>query len=433
MKLKFLVTSMILIGAAGAASAQQDDANMQNQLDAMKAQMAQMQATMNSNNGGAKLPADNWFNRISVSGLINVDGNIANKSPVTFGANNNTQTVSSVAIPNANIFIDANVSDWTKAHVGLIYGQDMNDYNLLRAGAFTSSQRDSDNGLNVDEAYVTIGNFAKTPFYFKAGQQYLPFGSYNPYESLTPSLTQVLSQVNDVAGTVGFVAPKGFNGSVFALSGINKASGTTPGTTDNSNTVRNFGANLGFANTVRDVQYNLGVQYLRNMADVTGVRYSLGYTNNDEYTAPVSALAANAGVKYKALDASAKYVGAMNSFNQNDVAYTNDGGVTESGARPAAWGVDTGYSFPILNHDSRFGLGYQGSYQSANLDLTSYNDGEDYGHMAQKRYLANYTFNVSKYTDIGLEVRHDIAYGTSQGGAGSSANTATARVSVKFA
>ena len=427
MKLKLLVTSMILIGAAGTAVAQ--DPSMQTQLDAMKAQMAQMQATMNSNSAGTMLPSENWFNRISVSGMINADGNIASKSPVSYGVGNNTQTVSSFAIPNANLFIDAKVSDWTTAHIGLVYGQDMNDYNLLRAGAYTSSERDSSNNSgNVDEAYVTLGNFAKSPFYLKAGQQFLPFGSYDPYADITPSLTQVLSQVNDVAGTLGFVSPKGFNGSVYALSGINKASGTST-SEENGNTIRNFGANLGFANTVREVQYNLGVQYLRNMADVTGIRYSLGYNNNDEYTSPVSALAANAGVKFKALDASAKYVGAMNSFNQTDVAYTDDSGATNAGARPAAWGLDAGYSFPIMSHDSRFGLGYQGSYQAANIDLT----GAGEGQMAQKRYLTNYTFNVSKYTDIGLEVRHDIAYPTSQGGAGTSANTATARVAVKFA
>ncbi len=426
MKLKLLVTSMILAGTSGAACAQ--DAAMQTQIDAMKSQIAQMQSTMNSNGAGTTLPSDNWFNRISISGLVDVDGNIASKSPVTYGTNSNTQTVSSMAISNANIFLDANVSDWTTAHVGVLYGQPMNDFNDLQAGAFTSNQRSSNSNINVDEAYVNIANFAKSPFYLKVGQQYLPFGSYTPYKDLTPSLTQVLSQVNDVAATLGFVSTQGFNGSVYALNGMNKAAGTSA-TEQNGNTVRNFGANLGFANVVRDVQYKLGVQYLRNMADTTGIRYSLGYNNDDQYISPVSALAANADVKFKALDASVNYVGAMNSFNQADVAYTDNSGATERGARPAAWGIDTGYSFPVMNHDSRFGVGYQGSYNAANIDLT----GAGEGSMAQKRYLANYTFNVSKYTDIGLEVRHDIAYSASQGGPGTSANTATARVAVKFA
>lgn len=421
---------MILASAASSAFAQAQDDSVQAQLDAMKAKIAQMQATMNSNAASPSLPSDNWFNRISVSGLLNVDGNIANRAPTTYGANNNTQTASSFAIPNANIFIDADVSDWTKAHVGLVYGQQMGDFNLLRAGAYTYSQQNSDtSGVNIDEAYVTIGNFAKSPFYLKAGQQFLPFGDYKPYQDITPSLTQVLSQVNDVAATTGFVSPKGFNGSVFALSGINKASGAST-TASNANTVRNYGASLGFANSVKDVQYKLGVQYLRNMADVTGVRYSLGNTNignNDTYISPVSAIAANADVKFKAIDLNMKYVGAMNSFNQSDVAYTN-GADTVQGASPKAWTVDTGYSFPVLNHDTRFGLGYQGTSQAGNLVLS-----QDDAQLPQHRYLANYTFNVSKYTDIGLEVRHDIAYSVNQGGTGNSANTATARVAVKFA
>lgn len=429
MKLKFLVTSMILASAASSAFAQAQDDSVQAQLDAMKAKIAQMQSTMNSNTAGTNLPSDNWFNRISVSGLLNVDGNIANKAPTTYGANYNTQTASSIAIPNANIFIDADVSDWTKAHVGLVYGQAMGDFNLLRAGVYTFNQQNSNsNEVNVDEAYVTLGNFAKSPFYLKVGQQFLPFGDYKPYQDITTSLTQDLSQVNDVAATTGFVSPNGFNGSVYALSGMNKAVGTSDTTTTNTNTVRNYGASLGFANSVKDVQYKLGVQYLRNMADVTAVRYSLGQTNGDNYTSPVSALAANAAVKYKAIDLSMKYVGAMNSFSSTDLAYTNTDPTVSQGASPKAWGVDTGYSFPVLSHDSRFGVGYQGTAEAANLTLS-----QDDAQLPQHRYLANYTFNVSKYTDIGLEVRHDVAYGINQGGNGGSANTATARVAVKFA
>lgn len=430
MKLKFLVTSMILTGAAGSAFAQAQDDSMQAQLDALQAKVAQMQATMNNNAAGTNLPSDNWFKRINVSGLINVDGNLANKSPTTYGVNNNSQTTSSIQIPNANVFIDANVSDWTKAHVGLVYGQNMTDFNLLRSGAYTYSElTDSDNSVGFDEAYVTLGNFAKSPFYLKVGQQFLPFGDYKPYQDITPSLTQVLSQVNDVAATTGFVSTKGFNGSVFALNGINKYSDTGSA---NSNTVRNYGASLGFANSVRQAQYNLGVQYLRNMADVTAMRYYLGNTavhaQGDTYVNQVSALAANADVKYKALDLGLKYVSAMNKFSQSDLTALSGGETV--GAKPAAWGVDTGVSFPVLNHDSRFGLGYQGSYQAANIAIA---DGSSTAYMPQKRYLANYTFNVSKYTDIGLEVRHDSAYGINQGGTGSSANTATARVAVKFA
>jgi hypothetical protein len=416
MKLKLLVTSMILASAANAAFA--DDQSMQTQLDAMKAQMAQMQATINNNGGGVNLPADSWFNRIKLSGMINVQSDVSSRSPTTFNQVNNN-TVSNIAVPNANLFIDADVSDWTKAHLGFVYGQKMDNFNLLRAGAYTSSQLISgSNDGRLDEAYVTIGNFAKSPFYLKAGQQFLPFGDYNPYKDVTPSFTQVLSQVNDTGADVGFVSMNGFHGSVFGLDGIQKAG-------NNGDNVRNYGADLGFAKTANQLSYNLGVQYLRNMADVTGMRYDLGFENSDKYTRAVSALAANADVKFKAVDAGLKYVGAMNKFDPNDLSYNNEG------ARPAAWNVDAGYSFPVMNHDTRFGLGYQGTKEASAIVLNEFN-GADVT-MPRTRYLANYTFNVSKYTDVGFEFRHDKDYGMSQGGTGNSANTAAARIAVKFA
>ena len=120
MKLKLLVTTMIVAGAVS-VNAFADDTQMQ--LDAMKAKIAQMETAMNANSAGANLPSDGWFNRISVSGMINVDANAAqNYSPVNFV----TKHPSNLTVNNANLFIDAKVSDWTNAHVGLVYASGNN-------------------------------------------------------------------------------------------------------------------------------------------------------------------------------------------------------------------------------------------------------------------------------------------------------------------
>jgi hypothetical protein len=436
MKLKLLVTTMIVAGAAS-MNAFADD--MQAQLDAMKAQIAQMQASMNANNAATGLPSTGWFNRISVSGMANFDANGAwSRSPVNF----TTKNPSDIQITNANLFVDANVSDWTKLHLGTVYSTDnTKDFNFLRAGAFNHEQADRGNSAYVDEAYATIGNFAKSPFYLKAGQQYLPFGSYTPYADVTPSLTQVLSQVNDPAAVVGFVANNGINGSLYALEGLHKISstnGTIDGRTNAGDkpAIRNWGASLGVQNAYNNVGYNAGIGYLYNMADVTGVAYALTNSDADNgvsgYTKATGAVAANAGIKVSAFDADVKYVTAVQKFKTSDVVYDNGGNIV--GAKPAAWAVDAGYSFPVLAHDSRVGLGYQGSKQASGLDMYG-KDGDDFTDMglSKTRYLANYTVNVSKYTDLGFEIRHDVDYSVSNGGTGNSANTATARLAVKFA
>ncbi len=428
-RLKLVVTTMIV---AGAVSAQAFAEDMQAQLDAMKAQIAQMQAAMNANNAGTNLPTAGWFNRITFGGLANFDASTASGySPVDF----TVKHPSAINVGSAALFADTAVSDYTKLHLGFAYStQDVTKFNLLRPGAYTFNEATAGNGrVALDEAYATIGNFAKTPFYLKAGKQYLPFGSYTPFADITPSVTQVLSQLNDPSVQTGFVANNGVNGSLYALQGLDKI-GTSNGlvsgrgTTNTPTEIRNWGASLGINNAYNNVAYNAGIGYLYNMADVTGIAYALTDSNANNgvngYTAATGGVAANAGIKYSAFDADVKYVSATQRFSQADVAY--NGG----GAKPSAWTLDAGYSFPVFAHDSRFGLGYQGSKQaSAGLNaFTTVGAG-----LPKDRYLADYTVNVSKYTDLGFEIRRDMDYSVSDGGTGNATNTATARLAVKFA
>lgn len=421
MNLKLVVTTMIVAGAVSANAFA--DQNVQAEMDAMQAQLAQIQASMNANGAGNNLPSAGWFNRLSLSGLMNIDATGSkNYSPTDF----TTHSPSSIAVSSAALYLDADVSDWTKAHVGVAYStSNQNTYNLLRPGAYTNSEAtSSDASLNLDEAYATIANFAKSPFYLKAGKQYLPFGSYTPFADITPALTQVLSQVNDPAATVGFVTNNGFNGSVYALQGVGYSNAANTG---NRSAIQNYGASLALNNTYNNIGYNAGFGYLSNMADVTGVAYALtnaAVNPSQGYHQRVGGLAGNLGVKYAAFDIGGKWVGAMKKFNSADVAYVENGNA--NGAKPAAWGVDAGYSFPVLAHGSRFGLGYQGSKQAVAVGLV----GQD---MPRTRYLADYTVNVSKYTDLGFELRHDTDYSVSNGGTGNSTNTAVARLAVKFA
>jgi len=218
-------------------------------------------------------------------------------------------------------------------------------------------------------------------------------------------------------------------------------SGVTIRDAEDGRAIRNFGASLGYNTTVNNVGVNLGLDYLYNMADVTAIRYPLSYTGylydipvgDAGYIDAVGGVAVNAGVKFNAFDASAKYVSALKRFNSLDVPYLDNN--TEVGARPSAWALDAGYSFPVLAHNSRASLGYQGTRQAADLNLLQ--DEHVLSTTAlglpKTRYLADYTVNVSKYTDLGFEVRHDVDYGTANGGTGNSTNTGTVRLSVKFA
>ena len=412
MNLKLVVTTMIVAGAI-TGNAFADQADLSTQVAALQTQVKQMQDSI-GNNAGVKATSANWFNRISVSGLANIDLMGSHKyAPVGF----TTSNPSAIAVGSAALFLDANISDWTKAHIGFAYATaNQNSFNAIRPGAYTySDYTGSDSRANLDEAYVTIGNFAKSAFYMTAGKQYVPFGSYTPFADITPSTTQLLSQVNDPAVVAGFVTNNGFNGSIFALQGIQNVN-------TQRNNIQNYGASLALNNTYGNVSYKAGVSYLANMADVTIENMNLTnanvYPDSQGYTSSTPGVAANIGFKVSAFDASGKWVGATKAFNVNDFEYDS------AGAKPSAWSADAGFSFPVLAHDSRFGLGYQGSKQANDDGLVS---------VPKTRYLIDYKVNVSKYTDLGFELRHDVDYSIANGGTGNNTNTGVARLSVKFA
>jgi hypothetical protein len=418
MNLKLVVTTMIVAGAVSANAFADESAsnNMQAQVDTLRTEISQMQAALDGNSGTNKLTSAGWFNRISLSGLANVDLlGATHYSPTDF----TQKSPSSIAVSSAAFYLDANVSDWTKAHIGFAYStENQNTFNLIRPGAYNYSDYSGSNAkANLDEAYATIANFAKSPFYLKAGKMYAPFGSYVPFQDITPSLTQVMSQVNDPAVVTGFVTNNGFNGSLFALQGLSQV-------TTQRTAIQNYGASLALNTNYNNIGYNAGVSYLNNMADVTGVEYLLTsplHPGNQGYTNRIGAVAANLGLKYSAFDLGGKWVGALKQFSINDLNYD------KAGAKPAAWDVSTGLSFPVMAHDSRLGLGYQGSKQAHGIHA-GFVDG-----LPKQRYLVDYNVNVSKYTSLGFELRHDVDYTVANGGTGNSANTGVARLAVKFA
>jgi len=90
----------------------------------------------------------------------------------------------------------------------------------------------------ASEAYVTIGNLARNPFYLIFGKKYLPFGEYKnpytPYGVMSP--TQMLSQFNAVTAIAGVSTDFGFYANVFGFRGDTIPVGSTAGN------IRNFGA-----------------------------------------------------------------------------------------------------------------------------------------------------------------------------------------------
>lgn len=419
MKLKPIIASMMLLGLSAPVFA--DDT--QSQLDSMKAQIAKMESVIGQNQNANISQSQDWFNRISISGLINADAYVANKAPV-FNRDGSTQNL---ALQNANIFAHAVVNDWVTADIDFVY-QDSNANFVPRPN----------NSTALDEAYVTIGNFARTPIYFRAGKLYEAFGMYERYALIT-NPTQLLSETSATTAQVGFVLPQGFYGSIAAFRGLPKASDgeaikydtvggvTANGVEDNRNRVQNGVANLGYMYSSDNFGAKVDVGYIYNMADVNYIAAIL-----PSQTKAFGGISASADIRYGAFDAGLRWVGATKRSDDilGSVEVVGPNLLSAKGAKPQAGGIDVGYTFPVLAHSSRLGAGYQFTKEAALVGGSSIGN---INGLPKNRWYADYMVNISKWTDVGVAVYRDKDYAVSDLGTGEKATVGILRLSVKIA
>lgn len=437
----------------------------------ISAEAVKLNAALDQNQGGVvegKRNRPDWAERINISGLINVDAVMSNRTPEVEDFNSlklttpyilNTfsseRSANDIALADANLFIDACVNRWTNTHIALLYrdGDGLqatrqfrkNDiYNpkdlLVRVWSNDSVQnfnvnsdglRLADEGLFVDEAYITIGNLERSPFFLRAGRQYVPFGDYERY-TITDSFTKLLSMTSATALQAGYVADMGpgiFSSSVYAFRGLSQDNATHDAT-DGKIRVRNWGAHVAFAQDHEDYQFNLTAGYLHNMADVDFIAAGLRGRNQFSdlpsgfYEEVVPAYSLRADGRMGPYDAGIRYVAALDEFAPTDVYY--DDGLTEGPAKPKAVTVDLGYTFPLLNHESRVGITYQHSEEAKRL-------GPMLMGLPLTRWGIDYQINLLSRTDLAFELIDDKDYAEDHCGDDNHRVTGTIRLSVAFA
>lgn len=459
MKFKLIVASLALASSGSVlAATASDNATTQAQLDAMKANVAKLQAIVEQNQAGGFQQPDNWWNRISVSGLANIDAvsssrqtnvssvpfnnglmaagggtGVTSSNRSTAGSNFVGHSSSTIALDTANLFIDANASDYTRVHLD-ISGQtgQQNTHYWQNVGSMYGIQSvvPSQNSPTLNEAYVILGNFNKYPFYMMAGLQNVQFGEYDVYP-MVYSFTQLMSQTQATAATFGYVdACTGFNAAVYGFQGLPQHNDSA--TQSVSSNINNYGAKVGIKNAFDNWGYGVSVDYLSNMNNVNYISLSQANPAYIAGLAPiltgyqdrVSGLAVNGDLVGGAFDAKIRYVQSLGHFAPTQLPNISDGVLQSKGEKPWAAGLDLGYNFLTMQHQSRVGIGYQQSGQAA---------GVGYFGLPQNRYEAQYVVNVSRYTDLGLDVYYDKDYSTGNGGSGSNATTGVLRLGVKFA
>jgi hypothetical protein len=325
------------------------------------------------NGGKSNEPLANCIaDTLCISGLIDIDSIHYNHKPALLGPSASPVGVGikpgfgpSVwgvlgSFNNANFFFDVKFAGIGRIHGNLAYVNSgvKSDSYTHQGNSDLSTVYITAPSVKVDELYVTLASPSSYPIYAKLGRFYLDFGTYQPngygLPTVTPSLTQLMTQNRTGGAQVGLAMPNGIYGSAtysVAQQSLFSILRNTPNA--------NYSARVGMMRQYNDAYFNVNASYVWDVRDadyIKGESYVVNYlllSNISPFYGPFSsrrqhAYAIHADGKYYQWGGgfeAAAATGPLNPDNPNSNLWTA--------------GANINYSFPTLAHDSSLDLSYQ--------------------------------------------------------------------------
>ena len=295
---------------------------------------------------------------------------------------------SDLNLATVEIGLDARISEWSSAHVLLLY-----------------EEGEEDDHVTIDEGTITLGNMDKFPFYLSAGKMYVPFGCFET-NMISDPLTLEMGETRDTAMQIGFETGY-FFGSVYAFNGDIKESG-------DDDKIDTYGASLGYVQVTDDKSFDLTFHYINNIADTDGIGDYLEDEVGDEIDDFVDGFSVHAHVGIGPFTLIGEYLTALDDFKDDEIAF--NGG----GAEPESWNVELGYTTKLFDRETTFALGYQGTDESVAFGLP------------EELYIGTISMELFDHTYLAFEYFHAEDYDTSDGGTDDDADVATMQLAVEF-
>ncbi|WP_242522981.1 LbtU family siderophore porin [Thiocystis minor] len=309
---------------------------------------------------------------------------------------------SDIVLATFELGIEAQINAWATATAALLYEQNETD-------------------LEVDVAYITIANEEASPFFLTAGQLYVPFGAFET-NLVSDPLTLEIGEARETTVQVGFVAGD-FLGSLYVFNGDRKI--------DGENQIGSWGANLGYAHEGDDRAWAFGAGYINDLGDSDTLQDATNANRvaalealiekgldtsgfSVDPTERVGGWTINAAAAFGAFNLIGEYLSATDDFDRDTL------GFEDAGAKPSAWNIEAGFTFPVMGRESVAAVAYQGTREALALELQ------------KERWLLGWSIEIFDRTSLSFEWAHDIDYSESDGGTGESADTITAQLAVEF-
>ncbi len=306
----------------------------------------------------------------------------------------------------------AEVSQWVNGFMAFSYDNTAATNNNTMVG--NSNRRINNSRIYLDKGFITIGNFHQSGVYGSVGQLVVPFGRYGSSMIASP-LTEAIGKTKARAVTLSYITgtPDQHKMTPYIHTFVFKGDtryGSRP------NTIKNYGTDVGMFLSGSHYNGDVGLGYLNNMADSNGAQDNGRATGFMGFDQSSSSGNSSENIVHR--------VGATDLHGS--VGYGSWSGIAEyvtslqrfaltdmtydgHRAKPNALNLEGAYAFTFFNLPSSVALGYGFSRQALALNIP------------YQRYTAAWSVTCLKVIVLTLEARHDINY--------SKNDTATGRVS----
>ncbi len=337
-----------------------------------------------------------------------------NRDPI--GASSGDWTLGSSELDAA-----AAVNDKVEAYIALAYDE---------SPPSIGGARVSNSGFNLNLGFVNIGDLDESPYYFTAGQLYVPFGRFSSAMISAP-LTMRVARTKTRPVILGYKSQQDFG--PFAATYAYK-SDTTLGNSAVG------GLNLGYVFKTGTTSGEIGGSLISSMDDSGGMQYTgsptgttfAGFSsraNGSELVHKVAGAGIHAILGFDRYSLTAEWVTSVGRFHEQDLSFNG------KGAQPQAVQLEGGMTFMMFDKPSSIGAAYQWSKDTLALNLPEH------------RVSGVFNLSIWKDTVESIEYRHDINYGVTEFangaapagfanvntiGAGGSTDTLLAQIGVYF-
>lgn len=334
---------------------------------------------------------------IELSGELT--GQMTYQQPYLGGSN------SDINLTGAELDTNIIITNWISGYMNFTYDD-------APPSSGTGGRRVSNSNVFIDRAFFTVGNLNVTPFYFTLGQLNIPFGRYSGFMISSP-LTKSIGKTKARALVIGYQEPaeQGINLQAYAFRGDSRPS---------NHQINQFGADINYEFKHDSLNGALGLGYIGNIADATGMQDNGGSlpefagfdssSGGERLEHRVDGFDAYGKLAVSDFSFVTEVVGALKAFNSQDMTFNG------KGAQPIAYNIEGAYHYNLFGKPSNFALGYDYTQDALALNLP------------KRRFTTSVNANIWRDTVTSLEYRHDENYHSSDSATGRISRTSTGAV-----